>query len=412
MNTTDESIKIRFATADDWQAIYERQSRAWGLSVAPRDIAAWKQRLRLDDILLAEDVSDPRQPLVVGTSLCYRLRLTVPGGARLPAAWLAMVTVAPTHQGRGIWEQLSTRGFKILHDRGYPIICGVPTQPMVFEVLGAGVASYARTYDINRRFAKLRSAVDSSRAREVTVAQARRQLPELYDRWCATTPGALSRDSAWWADFLEDRPSQRDNGSQLNFMVHPDGFMTYRTAGVASHAFRPPFGVVLVQDFCAITDEAHTELLAGLLGLEMFGTIEIEVAPDDPLPLKFTDQGAVRTKSMTDFLAIRIMDVPEVLGARSYSADADVALEVTDPLGAAGGRFLLQTRDGVGKCLPDDGPAEIQIGLGELATIYMNAHCASELHRANRIAELQNGALAKLDAVFSTEHAPYCGTLF
>lgn len=412
MGTTDDAIKIRFATTDDLQTIYESQARAFGVSVDAGDFEAWRRRVNVDDILVAEDLSDPQRPAVVGTALYYRLRLTVPGGASLPTAWLAMVTVATTHQGRGIWEQISTRGFGVILDRGYPILCGAPTQPMIFEVLGGGVTSYARRHSIDRGSAKLRDAPKRSRAREVNAAQAQRFLPELYDRWCACTPGALSRDDAWWADFLEDRPTQRDNGSALNFIVHPDGFLTYRVKGASPHAVRPPFGTVVVEDFCPVTNDAHTELLAALMGLEMFDFIEIEAPIDDPLPLKLNNLGAEQTTSLNDFIWTRIMDIPEALSARRYSADADIALEIIDPLGVAGGRYLLEVRDGVGKCVPHDGDADVKIGLGELGTIYMGAHRASELYRANRITELNSGALAKLDAAFSTERAPFCGTLF
>jgi len=178
----------------------------------------------------------------------------------------------------------------------------------------------------------------------------------------------------------------------------------------ARHAFRPPFGNVVVQDFCPITDEAHTELLQTLLVLEMFDNVEIEVPVDDPLPLKLSDQRAAQTTGGTDFLWVRINDVPEALGAREYSADTELVLDVVDPLNLAGGRFLLQTRDAVGKCTPHDGPADVQIGLADLATIYMGAHQASQLVRADRITELREGALQDLDAAFSTDRAPYCGT--
>jgi predicted acetyltransferase len=412
MNATDDAIRIKHPTDDDWQAVYENQARAYGISVDPRDVEAWTRRVNLQDILVAEDMSDPEQPFVVGTSLYYRLRLTVPGGASLDAAWLSMIAVAATHQGQGIWQRLSLQGFGILQDRGYPILCGVPTQPAVYEILGAGVASYARTYDIEPRFTELRTKPNRNRAREVDATQAARLLPPLYDRWCAITPGALSRDEAWWDDILEDRITQRENGSALNFIVHPDGFLTYRVIGASPHAFRRPFGTVVVQDFCPVTNDAHTELLAVLVGSKTFDNIVIEVPVDDPLPLKLKDQLAAKTTGMSDFLWMRIMDVPEALGARAYSADADVALEVVDPLSVAGGRFLLQTRDGVGKCTPHDGPADVQIGLGDLGTIYMGAHRPSELHRANRITELRPGAIRDLDAALGTDRAPYCGTLF
>ncbi|OVF05865.1 Enhanced intracellular survival protein [Mycobacterium avium subsp. paratuberculosis] len=226
------------------------------------------------------------------------------------------------------------------------------------------------------------------------------------------TPGALSRSRAWWADVLEDRVTQRDNGSMLNYVVHPDGFMTYRVIGASPHAFRRPFGNLIVQDFCPITPEAHTDLLATLLSLKMFDNSVIETPVDDPLPLKLKDQLAAQTTKVNDFLWMRIMNVPEVLPKRAYRADADLVLDVTDPLGVAGGRFLLRIRDGVGTCTPHDGPADIKIGLGDLGSIYMGAHRAWELHQADRITELRSGALLDLDAAFTTQRAPYCGTLF
>lgn len=412
MNTTDDGISIRHPTEDDWQAVYKSQARTFGDPAESADVEAWKRRVELEDILIAEDVSDPQHPTLVGTSIVYRSGLTVPGGASLRAAWLTMITVASTHQGSGIWAQLSAQGLGILLDRGYPIICGVPTQTGIYGGFGAGVASYGHTYSIDRRSAKLRAAPNGNRAREVDTAEARSLLPEIYERWCAATNGAVARDHAWWADFLEDRPTQRGNGSALYHTIHPDGFLTYRVVDHKPHSFEPPFGTVVVEDFCAITEEAHTELLQTLLVLEMFDDIEIEVAVDDPLPLKLSDQRAARTTDITDFLWVRINDVPEVLGARGYCVDADVVLEVADPLNLAGGVFLLQTRDGVGKCTPHDGAPDVKIGLGELATIYTGAHSASQLFRAGRISEERAGAVRDLDAVFSTERAPYCGTLF
>ena len=54
----------------------------------------------------------------------------------------------------------------------------------------------------------------------------------------------------------------------------------------------------------------------------------------------------------------------------------------------------------------------MEIGLGDLATIYTGAHRAAELFRAGRITELRGGALANLNAAFRVEQAPFCGTLF
>ncbi|WP_432206423.1 GNAT family N-acetyltransferase [Mycobacterium paraffinicum] len=403
---------MRHPTEDELQAVYRNQARTFGDPVDPASVQAWKRRVKVDDILVAEDVSDPQRPFLVGTSIIYHTQLTVPEGASLRAAWLTMIAVASTHQGKGVWGQLSAQGLGILMERGYPIVFGVPTQTAMYDGFGAGVATYTRSYSIDRRFATLRAAPGAIRAREVDAAEAKSLLPEIYERWCAATPGAVTRSDAWWADYLEDRPTQRGNGTALNFTIHPDGFLTYRVAGGSNHGYRPPLGTVVVEDFCPITDEAHTELLQTLLVLEMFDTVEIDLPVDDPLPLKLTDLRAAETTGVSDFLWVRINDVAEVLGARAYATDIEIALEVTDPLGLAGGRFLLQARDGVGKCAPHDGPTDVQIGLADLATIYMGAHSVPELVRAGRIAEQRPGALHRLDAAFRTERAPYCGTLF
>jgi predicted acetyltransferase len=364
MNATDSAINIRFPDEKDWQAVYENQARTFGDPIDGQGIEAWKQRVHRDDILIAEDVGDPDEPFIVGTTIIYRTRLTVPGGARLRAAWLTMTAVASTHQGKGVWAQLSGKGLEILLERGYPIVCGVPTQTAMYDSVGAGVASYSQNYLIDRRSAKLRDAPAGSRMRELNASQARDHLPGIYERYCAATSGAVARDDAWWNDCLQDRPTERGHGSVLNCTVHPDGFLTYRVVSHSNHEFRPPFGTAVVEDFCAITDDAHTELLQTLLALEMFDDISIDVPLDDPLALKLTDHRAATVKGVSDWLWVRINDVPEALGARTYGADVDTVLEVQDPLNLSGGRFRLQTRDGVGNDLHRS-PPTVRIGAGQ-----------------------------------------------
>lgn len=412
MSDGDDAINIRHPGDDDWQAVYENQARTFGDPVGARDVEAWKRRVTPEDILIAEDLSDPDQPYLVGTSIIYRTQLTVPGGGSVRAAWLTMIAVASTHQGKGIWAKLSSQGLGILLDRGYPIVFGVPTQTAMYDSFGAGVSSYSHSYSVDRRFAKLRDAPGEIRAREVSAEQAKDRLPELYDRWRAVTNGAVERDSAWWADAFDDRSIQRGDKSELKYTIHPDGFLTYRVVGEDVHGYRPPLGTVVVQDFCPITDDAHTELLATLLVLEMFYEIQIDVPVDDPLPLKLTDQRAAASRGVNDFLWVRINDVPEVLNTRTYAADTELVLEVADPLGLSGGRFLLRINDGVGKCSPHDGDPDLRIGLADLASVYTGAHTASQLRAANRINELTAGAVRDLDAAFRAERAPYCGTLF
>lgn len=177
---------------------------------------------------------------------------------------------------------------------------------------------------------------------------------------------------------MDDRPTQRGNGSALHYTIHPDGFLTYRVVGSHQHAFRPPLGTVVVEDFCPITTKRTRSYC------RRSWCWKCSIASRSTWPLMIRYRSAV---------------------------DADIVLEVTDPLGLAGGTFALQTRDGAGKCTPHDGSPDVRIGLADLATIYMGAHRACQLARADRITEVREGALGELDAAFSTDRTPYTGTV-
>jgi hypothetical protein len=94
------------------------------------------------------------------------------------------------------------------------------------------------------------------------------------------------------------------------------------------------------------------------------------------------------------------------------AAPSKAQIPVVDPLGLSGGTFTLQTRSGVGKCVPHEGAADVRIGLADLATMYMGAHRPSQLLRAGRLTELRQDVVRDLDAAFSTDRIPFCGTLF
>jgi predicted acetyltransferase len=94
------------------------------------------------------------------------------------------------------------------------------------------------------------------------------------------------------------------------------------------------------------------------------------------------------------------------------AAPSKAQIPVVDPLGLSGGTFTLQTRSGVGKCVPHEGAADVRIGLADLATTYLGAHRPSQLLRAGRLTELRQDVVRDLDAAFSTDRIPFCGGLF
>jgi predicted acetyltransferase len=161
--------------------------------------------------------------------------------------------------------------------------------------------------------------------------------------------------------------------------------------------------VARVEDLTATTSDAHIALWRALLGLDLRDKVVIGTHPDDPLPYLLTDSRAAATTAYQDDLWLRIMDIPVALEARRYSADISAVLEISDGFRSDGGRFALEIFDGRARCTPTDAPADVQMGLDVLGSLYLGAHRASTFVGANRLRSSDSGLVRRLDAAFISD---------
>jgi len=59
-----------------------------------------------------------------------------------------------------------------------------------------------------------------------------------------------------------------------------------------------------------------------------------------------------------------------------------------------------------------DGPADLSLDVADLAAAYLGGIRVADLARAGRVAELTAGALRRADALFASDRAPWCATMF
>jgi predicted acetyltransferase len=232
--------------------------------------------------------------------------------------------------------------------------------------------------------------------RVVRPGDHRDDFVEIYDRYRRLTPGGLQRPLPLWDDLLADWEDSRRGGTKWCSLLHPDGYLLYRT-------FRGTTRDVRVEEFTAVTPEAHAALWRALIGLDLVETITIKSHPEDLLPYLLTDSRLVRTTGSQDDLWLRIMDVPAALQARTYRADLDTVIDVDDQFRSDGGRFALQIRGGRARCVPTDAQAEVEMDLDVLGSIYLGVHRASALAAANRIRCAGPETAARLDAAFRSD---------
>ncbi len=142
-----------------------------------------------------------------------------------------------------------------------------------------------------------------------------------------------------------------------------------------------------VWEITAATADAHIAMWRALLGLDLMEKVVYGTHPADPLPYVLTDPRLARTHAVDDDLWLRIMDIPTALEARTYQSELSAVLEVSDGFRSDGGRFALEIRDGRARCTPTDAPADVQMDLDVLGSLYLGAHKASSFASRKPVAQ-------------------------
>jgi predicted acetyltransferase len=340
----------------------------------------------------------------VGVGGSFPFDLTLPGGASMSIEGVTWVGVSATHRRRGILRALMSDLHRGYVDNGVALSLLTASEGGIYGRFGYGPATSEREISIDRHRAEFLPGVpDPGGVRYVDTETARKADPEIHRRWCAVTPGALSRSEQWWDNMFLDRENRRWGGSALFHLLHPDGYVTYRVAD----------GTCRIVDFVAATGDAHIALWRVVLGMDLMSTITLRELPlDDPLPFLLTDLRQVRTTALKDGVWARILDVPAALGARTYATEIDVVLTVHDGFLGRGGRFRLRGGPEGAVCEPSDAAADVEIEIRALGSLLLGGHRAHTLARAGLMSPLGPGVLARLDAAFVAEQEPRFGTHF
>lgn len=364
----------------------------------------------------------------VGGGGILTMDLTLPGGAVIPAAGVTMVGVAATHRRRGILTELMRRQLDDVAAAGEPVAMLTASESLIYGRFGYGLATQGVRLRIDPAHSRLRPEASvlvgassaGGRLRQVTVDEARALLPPAYERVRTGRPGSVARTPGWWeAQVFLDRERHRDGGGSLAVLVHEDatgavdGWALYRS----HHRWddRLPGSTLRVEDIAGAGDAVVLALWRGLLDHDLVTEVDVfHGALDDPLRWALLDPRRLRASEITDWLWVRLLDVPAALSPRRWGAAGRVVLEVADPFRpTSGGRFLVEAdADGAGAVTATGAEADVALGTEELAAISLGGVAPSTLARIGRVVERRPGALAVADALFSWPVTPHCLTMF
>ena len=386
--------------------------RTFGASAPdPAGVERVRAAIELDRALAAFDDGS-----VVGTAGVNTYQMTVPGGS-LPTAGVTRVTVLSTHRRRGILTRLMRRQLDDVHDRGEPLAALYASEAPIYGRYGYGIAIFAADLDIPKsRSAFLRPAQVDGRLRFVDAEQAVTAFMEVWERVRLRQPGMVNPPAREWRAELADPEDHRHGGSAHYRVVYevdesPAGFALYRVK--EDHHEGDFASTLMLEQLVAATPDAYDALWRYCLGVDLMARVAAYNRPvDEPLPFLLRDARAARMV-VTDAVWLRLVDVQAALQGRSYAAAGRVVLEVADafcPWNA--GRYEIVSGAQGSHCQRTTAPADLELEVGVLAALYLAGNRFSTLHEARRVSERTPGAIARADAMFRADRAPWCPSHF
>lgn len=403
-------LTLRHAVDDDWPEIIALDARSFALPAPLPDAEIAEFRSKVAETIVVRDDGSDGAPLVA-VSLWLPLPLTAPGGAPVPSAGLSWVSVTATHRRRGLLRRMLTEQFASWHAAGLPLAVLTASEGGIYERFGFGPACFAQSVTIDPGAVSWRTTAPAdSRVRYGTREQIAERIPELHARWARTRPGAVGRPASWWPSILADRGFRRNSQTTgLFYLLHDDGYAAYRLDARERSA--------TVEDFCAVTEQAHTDLWRVLTGLDLVDSISASIPVDDTLPLQLHNPRAVKVTGRSDELWVSILDVAAALELRDYRVDGAVVLDVTDQWESRGGRYLVEVTDGRARVVAESssnlaGLPRAKLSISVLSSLYTGGIGAREFAAAGRLTADSAGTVDLLDALFATDRAPFAGTYF
>ena len=194
-------------------------------------------------------------------------------------------------------------------------------------------------------------------------------------------------------------------------MLEVDG----RLDAYALYRVKPGFekgysvGETIVVEAVGATQPATREIWRYLLDVDWMETLRASLLPvDHPLWFLLAEPRRMRF-TVGEALWVRLVDVRAALAARSFAEGEPVVVDVADefcPWNARRWRIA----DGTVDSTADE--ADVRLGVTSLGSAYLGGFTFAQLARALRVEEARPGGIARADALFHADRAPWCPEIF
>jgi len=400
------SIEFRVCKQDELAAALTPIWHYFGRAASEEDAEKLGKVLPTERVHVAVDDGK-----VVGGAGAYLFDTTVPGGARVPTAGVMAVGVLPSHRRRGILSGLMRKEIDDIREWGQSLATLYASEGAIYRRFGYGLSTISGDISLPRANAGFYATPPSSgRVRMVTEEEALELFPPIYERVAAETPGFFTRSRAWWeARKLATGPWMKGElfKAVLEIDGTPQAYALYSLDSDMQHGISK--SVLNVREAIGATPAGTREIWRFLLDVDWIEKVNASfLPPDHPLFLLLTEPRRMAYQA-GEAVWTRLVDLEAALSARAYGSAEPVVLDVHDQFCPWNeGRWQV-SQAGVERT---DSEADLRLGVDMLGSVYLGGFTFADLHRAGRVEELREGALARADALFRTDRRPWCPEIF
>jgi predicted acetyltransferase len=354
----------------------------------------------------------------VHTSFPYDLR--VPGGGTVRTSGLTWVAVHQGHRRRGILKAMIDDHFTRSLARGEVVSALYASETEIYQRFGYGLAAHGLKMELARgaSLRKVAGAADLTIRLETAAADAHGDAVAAVQRRM-TRPGTMVEMAPVNVrDLFTDLESERNGAEQRRVAIVQD---EHGPAAYAFFARKNPWvdghggGTTAVRTWGSATAAATQRLMSVLADLDLMSKVAVpKITIDDPLMLSLVNVRA-SSAAVEDNLWVRILDVPAALEARTYAADCDVVVELTDThVPANAGAWHIAVVNGVAQVSKASADAAVQVGMSmqDLSAAYLGGVTLASLALAGLVEVHEPAALTSLSKAMCGDQLPVSNISF
>ncbi|MEE9281667.1 MAG: GNAT family N-acetyltransferase [Myxococcota bacterium] len=400
------SFEIRPATQDEMGQMGSLAGYVYGGTFGDGPDNVISQSNRPEWTLCAFD-----GPLLVASSSYIPFTMRANGNA-MPLAGVSAVGTLPEYRRKGLIRRITTRAFADMRERGQAVAALWASQAAIYQRYGYAMTSVQRAYSVDTVDIGFHDGDPGSGSVERLDVDAGYDVAKkLYIDYVADRTCYLHRARPLWQNnVLEDIASEGPIhiGVSYDASGGPRGYVVYTLrSGRREHPSRDQ--EIVVRDLAWLTLDAYRSLWSFLARHDLVGRVRWRSAPlDDPAPELFLEPRLLNARDH-EGIWFRVVDVGPALEGRGYDVAGEISLEVGgDDLAPWNiGTYRLEASPDGAKVSRSDGPADVQMSVKTLASLYTGFRTARELAAWGLLSGSDDG-VRRADALFRTHHAPHC----